>query len=55
MDQIDDLKHLRRAIALADEAVTDGNRPFGAVLVSAQGDVLLEGKNSHSVDRGRPA
>ena len=32
MDQIDDLKHLRRAIALADEAVTDGNRPFGAVL-----------------------
>jgi tRNA(Arg) A34 adenosine deaminase TadA len=52
MNQTDDLKHLRRAIALADEAVTEGNHPFGALLVSAQGDVLLEGKNSHSVDRG---
>lgn len=52
MDQIDDFKHLRRAIALADEAVTEGNHPFGAVLVSAGGETLLEGKNSHSIDRG---
>lgn len=47
-----DLGHLRRSIALADEAVREGNHPFGAVLVSAEGDVLAEGKNSYSVDRG---
>ena len=47
-----DLFHLERAIALADEAVTEGNHPFGAVLVSADGAVLAEGKNSFSVDRG---
>lgn len=46
------LKHLQRAIDLADEAVSEGNHPFGAVLVSATGEVLMEGKNSHSVDRG---
>lgn len=48
----DDLTHLRRSIALADDAVRDGNHPFGAVLVSGEGEVLMEGKNSHSVDRG---
>lgn len=52
MQKADDLKHLRRSIALADDAVAEGNHPFGAVLVSAQGVVLLEGKNSYGVDRG---
>ena len=47
-----DLAFLRRTIALADEAVTEGNHPFGAVLVSADGEILAEGKNSFSVDRG---
>ena len=47
-----DLKHLERSIALADEAVMEGNHPFGAVLVSADGVILAEGKNSHSIDRG---
>ena len=47
-----DLKHLERSIALADEAVAEGNHPFGAVLISADGSVLAEGKNSHSVDGG---
>ena len=47
-----DLKHLERSIALADEAVTEGNHPFGAVLVSADGVILAEGKNSHAIDRG---
>jgi tRNA(Arg) A34 adenosine deaminase TadA len=47
-----DLIHLRRAIDLADEAVSEGDHPFGAVLVSAAGAVLMEGKNSHSVDCG---
>lgn len=52
MNQTDDLKHLRCSIALADEAVTEGNHPFGAVLVSAQGEVLLEARNTHAIDRG---
>lgn len=52
MQHATDLEHLQRSIELADEAVTEGNHPFGAVLVSASGDVLMEGKNSHSVDRG---
>ena len=47
-----DLIHLTRSIELADEAVREGNHPFGSVLVSAEGDVLAEAKNSHSVDRG---
>ncbi|WP_300030634.1 nucleoside deaminase [uncultured Roseobacter sp.] len=51
-DTAADLCHLRRAIELADEAVTEGNHPFGAVLVSARGNVLAEGKNTFSTDRG---
>ena len=47
-----DLRFLERTIALADTAVQSGNHPFGAVLVSAAGDVLAEGMNSHSVDGG---
>jgi len=37
---------------LADEAVSNGNHPFGAVLVSRSGEVLMEGMNSYSVDKG---
>lgn len=47
-----DLIHLTRSIELADEAVREGDHPFGSVLVSAEGSVLAEAKNSHSVDRG---
>lgn len=47
-----DMKHLIRSIELADEAVTEGNHPFGSVLVSADGHVLAEAKNSHSTDGG---
>lgn len=52
MTHVADLKHLERSIALADEAVADGNHPFGAVLVSVDGVILAEGKNSHSIDHG---
>jgi len=48
----DDLRFLRRSIELADEAVAEGNHPFGAVLVSAEGEILAEGKNNFTVDRG---
>lgn len=52
MDRSQDLAFLRRTIELADRAVREGNHPFGAVLVSAEGEVLLEAMNSHSVDFG---
>lgn len=47
-----DLKHLKHSIALANEAVAEGNHPFGAVLVDADGEVLAIGKNTYSTDRG---
>lgn len=47
-----DIRHLEHTIRLADQAVEDGNHPFGAVLVSAGGEVLAVGMNSFSVDRG---
>jgi tRNA(adenine34) deaminase len=35
-------QHLRRAIALSQEARERGNRPFGAVIADAAGSVLAE-------------
>lgn len=40
-----DLKHLRRCIQLAAEALDSGNDPFGSVLVAADGTVLFEDHN----------
>jgi tRNA(Arg) A34 adenosine deaminase TadA len=40
-----DLAHLRRCVELAREALEDGDEPFGSLLVSASGDVLLEDRN----------
>jgi tRNA(Arg) A34 adenosine deaminase TadA len=40
-----DLAHLRRCVELAREALDDGDEPFGSVLVSADGEVLLEDRN----------
>lgn len=40
-----DMKHLRRCIELAEAAVVAGDQPFGSVLVSADGEVLFEGRN----------
>jgi len=40
-----DLKHLRRCIELATEALAGGNQPFGSVLVAADGTVLAEDYN----------
>lgn len=48
----EDIKHLIRTIELADEAVSEGNHPFGALLVNAEGIVIAEGKNAFQVDRG---
>lgn len=48
----DDIARLLRTIELADQSVRDGNHPFGAILVSAEGQVLAEAMNTHSVDGG---
>lgn len=40
-----DLAHLERCVALAAQAVDQGDEPFGSILVSARGEVLLEDHN----------
>ena len=40
-----DLAHLRRCVALAREALADGDEPFGSVLARADGTVLFEDRN----------
>ncbi len=40
-----DLRHLRRCIELAAEALEAGDEPFGSVLVSGDGTVLAEDRN----------
>lgn len=52
MTHAPDLEHLMTTIALADEAVTDGNHPFGAILVAEDGTVLATAKNNYQVDKG---
>ena len=39
------MRHLRRAVELATEALDKGDEPFGSVLVGADGTVLLEDHN----------
>jgi tRNA(Arg) A34 adenosine deaminase TadA len=46
-----DLGHLRRAIQLAGAAREHGNHPFGALLVSAGGELLAEAENAVVTDR----
>lgn len=40
-----EVKHLRRCIELAAEALDAGDEPFGSVLVSGDGTVLAEDRN----------
>ncbi len=47
----EDLEHLNRCVELATEALHAGDEPFGSVLVSADGVVLLEDRN-HVVTSG---
>jgi tRNA(Arg) A34 adenosine deaminase TadA len=41
----DDMKHLRRCVELATEALEAGDEPFGSVLVGAEGTILAEDRN----------
>ncbi|WP_135555770.1 nucleoside deaminase [Paenibacillus cymbidii] len=40
-----DRKHLQRCVELARTALEVGDEPFGSILVSAEGEVLLEDHN----------
>ncbi|MFG3705796.1 nucleoside deaminase [Micromonospora sp. NPDC047670] len=40
-----DIRHLRRCVELAAEALADGDEPFGSVLVDGAGAVLFEDRN----------
>ncbi|GIH70911.1 nucleoside deaminase [Sphaerimonospora thailandensis] len=40
-----ELRHLRRCVELATEALEDGDEPFGSVLVAADGTSLAEDHN----------
>jgi len=44
-------QHLRRAIELARLAREHGNHPFGALLVDAKGNVVLEAENTVRTDK----
>ena len=41
-----DMKHLRRCVELARMALEKGDQPFGSVLVSVDGEVLMEDRKS---------
>lgn len=47
-----DMRHLRRCIELATEALEAGDKPFGSVLAAADGTVLTEERNR--VETGDP-
>jgi tRNA(Arg) A34 adenosine deaminase TadA len=40
-----DRVHLRRCVQLAEQALADGDEPFGSLLVGPDGAVLLEDRN----------
>jgi tRNA(Arg) A34 adenosine deaminase TadA len=48
---LDHEKFLRRSFAVAQRARTHGNHPFGYILVSATGEVLMEVENGYMPDR----
>ncbi|MET7969438.1 nucleoside deaminase [Micromonospora sp. NPDC005305] len=43
---LDDEKFLRRAVEIASQAGASGERPFGSLLVAADGTVLIEDHNT---------
>ena len=46
----DDETWLRRAIALSVKSRADGNHPFAALVVGADGQLIAEAANAHAVD-----
>jgi len=50
----DDLRHLRRCIALASQARDAGQHPFAALVVDENGEVLMEAQNHSRPPDGDP-
>jgi tRNA(Arg) A34 adenosine deaminase TadA len=50
----EDLVFLRRAIALAKEARSDGRHPFGALIVNERGEMVVEARNNAVRPKGDP-
>jgi tRNA(Arg) A34 adenosine deaminase TadA len=50
-----DAHFLRRSFEVARRAMTHGNHPFGAILVDADGNVLIETENGYMPARDRTA
>ncbi len=48
----DDITLLREAIKIAENARAEGNHPFGALLASKDGDILIRQGNTYREDRG---
>ena len=48
--KLDDTTALQLAIAASRRALAEGNRPYGAVLLSAQGELLHEAGNRQETD-----
>lgn len=48
---VDHERYLRRAVELSKQAVAHGNHPFGALLVDAQGQIVLEQENVEVTER----
>jgi tRNA(Arg) A34 adenosine deaminase TadA len=46
-----DERFLRRSFDVARRAVTNGNHPFGAILVDGDGNVLIEAENGYMPSR----
>jgi tRNA(Arg) A34 adenosine deaminase TadA len=55
LQPLDDETFLRRSFAVARRARRHGNHPFGAILVNAAGDVLIEAENGFMPDRDMTA
>jgi len=51
MSQLAHEQHLRRAVEVSRRARAHGNTPFGAVLVDADGNVLMEQENIEITER----
>lgn len=51
----DDRKHLRRCVELAEEALEDGDEPFGSLLVDGAGVVRFEDHSEWRTEWGLPA
>ena len=49
---LDDITLLRQTIKIAEAAREEGNHPFGSLLASPEGDVLIEQGNSYTTDKG---